>query len=191
MSARLRRAASLAARWRAAAAPADPPVARGFAAAAWCEPAVLHRVVHRRPDASRRRTVKEAPSRAKALLLLLPGGVAAGLGVWQLQRQEQKAEQLAERTRQLAAEPLPLSAATASSVGEWRRVLCKGELRHDAAAYVRHLRWALPCHCSPRRISRARRVQVGPRVRNVGGTARSGYLLVRQPRCSCRWRASR
>ena len=87
--------------------------------------------------------MEEAPSRAKALLLLLPGGVAAGLGVWQLQRREWKAEQLAERTRQLATRPLPLSAATAAAAGEWRRVLCKGELRHDAAAYVRHPKRAL------------------------------------------------
>ena len=132
--------------------------------------------------------MEEAPSRAKALLLLLPGGVAAGLGVWQLQRREWKAQQLAERTRQLAAEPLPLSAATASAAGEWRRVLCKGELRHDAAAYVRDP--AVHAHHSPRCVSRVRRAQVGPRVRNVGGTARSGYLLVRHFRCAGAWRAS-
>ena len=144
MCTRLRRAASLVSHWRAATAKADASAARGFAAAAGCELAVLHRAAHRGPDASCRRAVQEAPSRAKVLLLLLPGGVAAGLGVWQLQRREWKAEQLAERTRQLAAEPLPLSAATASAASEWRRVLCKGELRHDAAAYVRHPNRAAP-----------------------------------------------
>ena len=104
------------------------------------QPALLRRFSHR-PDASSFRAVEEAPSRAKALLLLLPGGVAAGLGAWQLQRREWKVEQLAERAQQLAAEPLPLAAVAAAGgapAGEWRRVLCKGELRHDAAAYVRH-----------------------------------------------------
>jgi hypothetical protein len=93
------------------------------------------------PAAPARSRGGEGPSRAKALLLLLPGCAAAGLGAWQLQRREWKAEQLAERAQQLAAEPLPLAAVAASGgarVGEWRRVLCKGELRHDAAAYVRH-----------------------------------------------------
>jgi surfeit locus 1 family protein len=79
-------------------------------------------------------------SRASQLLLLVPGAVAAGLGAWQLQRREWKVEQLAERTRQLAADPLPmeaLSAPGAPPLGEWRRVACKGELRHEAASYVR------------------------------------------------------
>jgi hypothetical protein len=131
-------------------------------------------------------------SRASQLLLLVPGAIAAGLGAWQLQRREWKVEQLAERTRQLAADPVPMAALTAPGappLGEWRRVACKGELRHDAASYVR----AFPVAQRPwlrrlrltrvhARLAAAR--QVGPRVRTIGGVTRTGFLLVRTTRVS-------
>lgn len=145
MRSRLCRAAGLAARSLPRADATSLPAlgARGFAAAAGCEavtPPLDTPAAALTPPLAHV-SVVETPSRAKALLLLLPGGVAAGLGAWQLQRREWKEEQLAERARQLGAEPLPLRAVAGAGVqpaGEWRRVLCKGELRHDAAAYVRH-----------------------------------------------------
>ena len=106
--------------------------------------------MRRRPALAARRTLLSARlpgcwrhstgvSRGSALLLLLPSGVAAALGVWQLQRREWKVEQLAERARELVAEPQRLTelAAAGAALPEWRRVRCVGELRHDAARYVR------------------------------------------------------
>jgi hypothetical protein len=59
-------------------------------------------------------------------------------------------------------------------------VLCKGELRHDAAAYVRHPSRAQDfARASLTRKQLVFGAQVGPRVRTIGGTACAGYLLVR------------
>lgn len=120
-------------------------------------------------------------SRLSSALLLVPCAVAGGLGVWQLQRREWKQAQLQEREEQLSAPPLSLRALDITQrVGAWRRVTGQGQLRHEAAAFVR-----LPYHCA-QRLPCARsdaltpRAQVGPRVRTIGGTARKGYLLVRQ-----------
>lgn len=98
--------------------------------------------------------VLQQASRASVFALLLPCAAAAGLGVWQLQRREWKAEQLQQRAKQLAADPLPLAALAATPAGEWRRVECRGELSHAKAQFV------------------------GPRVRTLGGVTRTGFLLV-------------
>jgi hypothetical protein len=179
---------------------AAPSRARGFAASAGCARARARRArsrvfsrVHPAPPSQpltwprARRRRSGGGSRLSALLLLVPSAVAAGLGVWQLQRREWKVEVLAARTRQLSADPLPLASLAAPGARpaeEWRRVVCKGELQHAAASYVRaasgcaHTR-AADAALGPLTAVRAAPPQVGPRVRTVGGTARSGFLLVR------------
>lgn len=114
--------------------------------------------------------------------LLSPSAVCAALGVWQLQRREWKAGELAKRAQRLLEPPLPLSQLDASTP-EWRRVRGEGELVTEAAAFVRHsrdtergVRPAVTDACTLAPFP-----QVGPRVRTVGGVARSGFLLARQP----------
>ena len=147
-------------------------VVTAFALLRFCRPPQVSRQVSMRRAAARAclaarhlsssaAPVSQQASRASVLALLLPCAAAAGLGVWQLQRREWKVDQLQQRARQLAAEPLPLAAlaaaAAAPAQGEWRRVECRGELLHAKAQFV------------------------GPRVRTLGGTTRTGFLLARFP----------
>ncbi|CAL5222265.1 g4603 [Coccomyxa viridis] len=86
-------------------------------------------------------------------VLLLPAGVAAFLGTWQVGRQQWKLEQVQQREAGLQAEPVAISQAT-EALPEYRRVWCQGELLHERSIFV------------------------GPRPRTVMGSAKPGYVLV-------------
>lgn len=81
-------------------------------------------------------------------------------------------EQLEERKKQLAAEALPLRALAEGDV-EWRRVECRGELRHKDAAFVR-ARCSHACVCERANAERASAVAGGSASAHRGGDGAQG-----------------
>jgi len=72
-------------------------------------------------------------------LITVPGlALAAGLGVWQLQRLEWKEALIAAVDARVAAPAVPLDAALAlpPEEGEWRHVFLDGQFRHADEAYL-------------------------------------------------------
>lgn len=101
---------------------------------------------------------KEGRSVWAKLLLFVPGGIAFGLGTWQVFRRQEKIEMLEYRQNRLGIEPLRCNEFTASSVNldslEFRRVQCKGVFDEEKTIYV------------------------GPRSRSISGVTENGYYLV-------------
>lgn len=113
-------------------------------------------------------------------------------------------EQIEERTAKIHQTPVSIAelhalgsalqkpgvASDKASSPFWRQIVCRGELMMDKAQYVRgparcapsqHLR-----HTSPLLLATSDTCvrapdgsQVGPRMRNVGGATKQGYLQAR------------
>lgn len=86
-------------------------------------------------------------------LLLVPSGVAALLGKWQLDRRRWKLNLLERREAQLQGAALDLFSTT-ETPEEYAHVAATGEFDHDATMYI------------------------GPRPRTVMGNTKMGYLVV-------------
>ena len=98
----------------------------------------------------------------RSALLFAPGAFAFSLGVWQVQRLQQKQTEVAYRKKLLDGEPLHLSSShnqteEGARDGALKRhtpVTCRGTFQHERSLYV------------------------GPRVRSELGQAFQGYELV-------------
>mmetsp|Transcript_21290 Transcript_21290/g.59172 ORF Transcript_21290/g.59172 Transcript_21290/m.59172 type:complete len:347 (+) Transcript_21290:198-1238(+) len=86
-------------------------------------------------------------------LLLLPAGITAFLGVWQVQRRQWKLDMIAERQKMLWQEPTDIFALECG-VLEYLPVKAKGKLLHDKTIYI------------------------GPRVKSSMGSAVSGHTVI-------------
>ena len=94
-----------------------------------------------------------------AALLFVPGSIALGLGVWQVQRMEWKKSEVRLREQRLAAAPDAVEAVLArhaegGAPPAHTPVICEGTFMNDKSIFV------------------------GPRVRSEMGQAFSGYQLV-------------
>ncbi|KAK9903589.1 hypothetical protein WJX75_009401 [Coccomyxa subellipsoidea] len=85
--------------------------------------------------------------------LLIPAGVSAYLGFWQVGRRQGKVEQIKSREAGLKGEPINILQSS-EKLKEYQRVICEGELKHE------------------------RSILVGPRPRSVMGITQSGYVLI-------------
>lgn len=71
------------------------------------------------------------------LLLLLPACICVGLGLWQLDRAEQKRALAAELAERAAAEPLEIGDALVEPSGvHYRRVLVRGQFERDGQIFI-------------------------------------------------------
>lgn len=88
------------------------------------------------------------------LALFVPPAIACFLGVWQLQRYEEKQEQLARRQERISSSPVNAHQLDLSADNEFARVKLEGE-------------------------TFGKPVYIGPRPRNIDGETKAGYLMVR------------